>query len=156
MDQKITFGYWGTRGRGQVSRLLLAYTGAVWEDLKYTEPEQWFGGDREELGFDFPNLPYLIEGEYKLTESTAIQRYIIQRSNKKELLGKNIKDEGTVNCMIGILGDIKYELFPLFFNPNWKEAVDQSLQKIKPKVDILQKYFGNKEFALGYITLFDF
>ena len=30
MDQKLTLGYWGIRGRGQVARLLLAYTGAVW------------------------------------------------------------------------------------------------------------------------------
>lgn len=36
MAEKLTFGYWGTRGLGQVSRLLLAYTGAVWEDVKYT------------------------------------------------------------------------------------------------------------------------
>ena len=83
MDQKITLGYWGIRGRGQVARFLLAYTNAVWEDLRYTDREQWFGGDKEELGFDFPNLPYIIEGDFKLTESKAVYRYIIQRSNKK-------------------------------------------------------------------------
>ena len=31
MDRKITLGYWGLRGRGQVARLLLVYTDAVWE-----------------------------------------------------------------------------------------------------------------------------
>jgi hypothetical protein len=60
MDKKVTLGYWAIRGRGQVSRLLLAYTGAVWEDVKYTEPAQWFNGDRYELDLPFPNLPYLI------------------------------------------------------------------------------------------------
>lgn len=30
MADKITLGYWGIRGLAQVSRLLLAYTGAVW------------------------------------------------------------------------------------------------------------------------------
>ena len=35
MDNKIKFGYWGVRGAGQVSRHLLAYTGAQWEDVKY-------------------------------------------------------------------------------------------------------------------------
>ncbi len=28
--EKVTLGYWAIRGRGQVPRLLLAYTGAVW------------------------------------------------------------------------------------------------------------------------------
>ena len=46
MDQKVTLGYWGFRGRGQIPRLLLAYTGAVWEDLKYTDGAQWFGADK--------------------------------------------------------------------------------------------------------------
>jgi len=30
MAELIHFGYWGIRGRGQVLRLLLAYTGAQW------------------------------------------------------------------------------------------------------------------------------
>lgn len=43
---KVTLGYWGIRGRGQIPRLLLAYTGATWEDVQYTDPSQWFGADR--------------------------------------------------------------------------------------------------------------
>jgi len=55
------------RGRGQVPRLLLAYTGAVWQDVQYTQPDQWFGADKDQLGFDFPNLPYIIDGSLKIT-----------------------------------------------------------------------------------------
>jgi len=29
--KKIQLGYWGLRGRGQVLRLLLSYTGLEWE-----------------------------------------------------------------------------------------------------------------------------
>ncbi len=39
------------------------------------------------MGFDLPNLPYLVDGSYKLTESNAIENYIILKSNKLELLG---------------------------------------------------------------------
>lgn len=89
-SNKYILGYWGIRGRGQVLRLLLAYTGLEWEDKVYTGPEKWFGnGDKLTLGFDFPNLPYLIHGDFKLTESYAIAKYICAVSSKKELLGKN-------------------------------------------------------------------
>lgn len=91
MSEKIVLGYWGVRGVGQVCRLLLAYTGAVWEDVRYSEREQWFEKDKKELGLAFPNLPYLIEGDFKLTESTAIAWYIVARSDKRELFGTNLK-----------------------------------------------------------------
>jgi glutathione S-transferase len=37
---------------------------------------------------DFPNLPYLIDEDYKLTESMAIMKYIAAKW-KPELLGAN-------------------------------------------------------------------
>lgn len=65
-------------------RLLLAYTGLEWTDRTYTGPETWFGsGDKLKLGLDFPNLPYLIKGNFKLTESSAIAKYIVKISSKK-------------------------------------------------------------------------
>lgn len=63
----VRYGYWGVRGNGQIGRLLLAYVGANWEDVKYTTPESWFEEDKKNLGLNFPNLPYLIDGQLKLT-----------------------------------------------------------------------------------------
>ena len=47
MADKVIHGYWGIRAAGQVSRLLLAYCGATWEDVKYAGPDQWFGKDKQ-------------------------------------------------------------------------------------------------------------
>lgn len=47
MADHIRYGYWGVRGAGQVGRLLLAYTGAQWEDVKYTVRENWFDKDKK-------------------------------------------------------------------------------------------------------------
>ena len=35
----LTLGYWGIRGRAQVARNLLAYTGTEFKDKAYTKPE---------------------------------------------------------------------------------------------------------------------
>jgi glutathione S-transferase len=42
------------------------------------------------LGLIFPNLPYVIDGDFKLTESKAIHLYIIKKSGKTDLLGKGL------------------------------------------------------------------
>ena len=89
---QVTLGYWKIRGLGQHLRLLLAYTGLEFKDVQYETPEKWFGEDKPNLAFDFPNLPYLIDGEFKLTESSAIAKYIINKSGKTDLLGKNTQD----------------------------------------------------------------
>ena len=37
-NTKFVLGYWNIRGRGQVLRLLLAYTGLEWVDNVYSGP----------------------------------------------------------------------------------------------------------------------
>jgi len=68
----LVFGYWPLRGLGQQIRLLLSYLGLPWEAKIYTMREEWFENDKKNLNLAFPNLPYLIDGDFKLTESAAI------------------------------------------------------------------------------------
>ena len=39
---KVTLGFWKTRGRGQIPRLLLSYTGTKFEDHIYDKENEWF------------------------------------------------------------------------------------------------------------------
>uniref|UniRef100_A0A8C5L044 glutathione transferase n=1 Tax=Jaculus jaculus TaxID=51337 RepID=A0A8C5L044_JACJA len=41
---------------------------------------QWLN-EKFKLGLDFPNLPYLIDGTHKITQSNAILRYIARKHN---------------------------------------------------------------------------
>ena len=50
------------------------FSKACWFDVKFT------------LGMDFPNLPYFIDGDLKLSETAAIHRYIADKWDPK-LLG---------------------------------------------------------------------
>ena len=85
---KVTLGYWRLRGahRGNGARYLLAYCGAQWEN-KIIEiggaewPALKSGGTIE-----FPNLPYITDGDFTITESVAVHRYICDKY-KPELLG---------------------------------------------------------------------
>jgi glutathione S-transferase len=41
--------------------------GAPWKDKLYFERSEWFSKDKEQLNLNFPNLPYLIDGNLRLT-----------------------------------------------------------------------------------------
>jgi glutathione S-transferase len=157
VDNNVTLGYWGFRGKGQLPRLLLAYGAIKNTNKNYTSTEQWFGGDKQSLDLPFPNLPYLIDGNLKLTESAAICRYIIKKSEKKELLGKDMEDEAIVDNIIGVIDDISTPTAQLCFNDKFNDEKEKVFtDKIKAKVDYIYKFLGDKEWLLDYLTLADF
>lgn len=79
----LTFAYWNCRGRGSAPRLMLRYAKADYNDVVYSLDgppynfDKYFG-EKESLGLDFANLPYLKDDEngVKITESMAILRYL--------------------------------------------------------------------------------
>lgn len=71
----IIFGYWDLRGLGQSIRFMLKYLNIDYQEVRYkfgdsiedpNNREDWLK-DKFKLGLDFPNIPYYIEGDIKLT-----------------------------------------------------------------------------------------
>ena len=108
------------------------------------------------MGLDFPNLPYLIDGEYNLTESNAIQRYIAKKWGKPEWLGKNAQDNAKIESFLSVFIEISDAVRGLFFNKEHATAKVPLYEKYKPKLEQLDKFVGNKDFVLGYLTIADF
>jgi hypothetical protein len=73
--------------------------------VQYTDTAKWFGQDKLQLGFNFPNLPWLTHGDFKLTELDAICRYLIEISADPELLGKSHQDQAMVTSIYGVVFD---------------------------------------------------
>jgi glutathione S-transferase len=85
--QKPLLAYWNIRGLSAALRYQLVYQGVDF-DMKRYLPEGGPSWPNEKwlLGMDFPNLPYFIDGDFKLSETNAIHEYIAQKWNP-ELLG---------------------------------------------------------------------
>lgn len=64
-------------------------------------------------------MPYLIVGDFNLTEANAISRYIAGSSGKLELLGKNVRDVAQVDELTGVIDDMSSAALSLTFNPNF-------------------------------------
>ncbi len=91
---KPILGYWNVRGKGHQLKHLLAYCGVEYDETKYQQGgspdfsrQKWFD-DKYKLDLPFPNLPYYVDGDVRLTESKSIMKYIARKHNQK-LLGND-------------------------------------------------------------------
>jgi glutathione S-transferase len=155
-SSSVTFGYWHLRGRGAIPRLVLEYTGTKYDEKRYVKPEEWFGGDKNSIGFDFPNLPYLVDGDFKLTETRAIVLYVIRRSGHNELLGKDVKQQATQGMIGGVVEDVNKAIVELVFNPDYETVKAEKFKGLTYKLDHLKAFLGTQEWLAGFFSVADF
>jgi hypothetical protein len=119
VKSKPVLGYWNIRGLGAQCRYLLHYCGVEFEDKIYAygpgpeyDRSAWYN-EKQTLGLELPNLPYLLDDDIKMTETVAIMKYICAKWNpdllhtdpvayaKAEMIqGKmlNLKQTATMPC----------------------------------------------------------
>ena len=67
--EKIILGYWKIRGLAQPIRYLLEYAELPYEEVLYEQGDapnysvDCWTSVKNTIGLDFPNVPYLIDGE---------------------------------------------------------------------------------------------
>lgn len=149
--------YWDVRALGEIPRYLLRYSGQVWEDdrLAIGTFGKW-QAEKFTLGLDLPNLPYLIDGDIKVTQSVAITRYL----GRKFGLVPGDDEKDIVKCEM-----IEQEAVDLrsAFQKLCLEKEDYEGKKLayldgmEKKLEILDKYIGDGPFVLGEkLTYVDF
>ena len=103
-------------------RMLLEHTGTKYEDHRLSRgpPPEYDRTSWTELrrtvGLDFPNLPFLIDGDLKITQSNAILRFIARRHG---LLGQTEEERVRVDILSEQLMDLRNGLARLCYNQNF-------------------------------------
>ena len=160
MSSKPVLGYWDIRGLAQPIKLLLAYTGTEYQDKKFPcgpgpefDRSQWFD-NKFSFGLDFPNLPYYIDGDVKLSQSNAILRYI---ARKHDMLGKTDKEKAMVDMMAEESMDFRNGWVRLCYNPDFENLKDGYLTNLDTKLQQFSKFLAKKTwFAGDSLTFVDF
>jgi glutathione S-transferase len=155
---EIIVGYWPIRGRAGVLRNLLTYVGLPYKNHLYN-PAEWFGKDKQELGFDYPNLPYIIDGDKKITESSALLYYIPIRAGKRELIGDTDDKFIQVQVALNVVEDARSEVSHLCWTKgDFKAEKEKAFSegKLKTKLEIFNKKLEGKEWLTGFLSIADF
>jgi len=155
--------YWNIRGMVTPIRLLLEYTGTPYEEKLYeVGPAPTFSRDswlneKFTLGLDFPNLPFMIDGDLKVSQSNAIINYIGRRHN---LVGKSEHQKTIVDMLVGEAGDMRSGLSRLHYSSPDEYAATKDkfiAETLNPRLERISKFLGTQSFFLGDdITIVDF
>lgn len=151
----ITLGYWNIRGLCESIRYLLHYKGVEFLDKRYEFHENEWKKDKFNLVLDFPNLPYLFDGDVKLTQSTTILRYLAE---KYEMGGKTPKEKLQVSLVEQQIADMRLLLRRGCF---FADDPDRARVELSPvaseQLKYMEKFLGDREFLVGdSVTYVDF
>ncbi|XP_029511454.1 glutathione S-transferase Mu 3-like [Oncorhynchus nerka] len=155
----MKLAYWDIRGLAQPIRLLLEYTDTKYEDKFYTCGEApnydkscWFD-EKHKLGMDFPNLPYLEDGDRKIVQSNAIMRYIARKHN---LCGESDDEKVRVDILENQAMDFRNGFVILCYTdfdkmkPGYTERLPGTLKQFSEFLGTRKWFAGDK------ITFVDF
>ena len=156
---KPTLGYWKIRGLASQIRYQMVYLGVDYDEHQYEQGDApdydrtcWLSV-KDTLGLQFPNLPYLLDGTLKLTETTAIQKYIAYKYGP-HLLGTDPANIAQVEMVSNVVSDLKGAVtMPCYTSGDRAAITANILEKVKPIV----QYLGSKKFLCGSeVTYVDF
>ncbi len=140
-----TLAYWDIRGLAEPIRLLLVYTGTEFEDKRFITGDApgfdkscWFD-NKFNFGLDFPNLPFYIDGDVKLTQTNAILRHI---SCKNGLDGKTDTEKDRVNMIKNQVKDFRNDFAKLSYNPDFENVKEEYLKELGWQADGLLRLLG--------------
>nr|XP_004659077.2 glutathione S-transferase Mu 2 isoform X1 [Jaculus jaculus] len=156
----MTLGYWDIRGLAHGIRLLLEYTDSSYQEKRYTmgdapdyDQSDWLN-EKFKLGLDFPNLPYLIDGTHKITQSNAILRYIARKHN---LCGETEEERIRVDILENQLMDTRMVMARLCYSPDLEKLKPEFLKDLPDTMKLFSQFLGERPwFAGDKITFVDF
>jgi len=145
-------GYWSIRGLAQPIRMLLAYKEAVFEDKRYNcgpppeyNREEWTK-EKYTLGLPFPNLPYWIDGETKLTQSKAILRHL---ARKYGLDGNTEEEKQRIDMAEYEITDRMKNFTTMCYNPDFDNLKVNYLKGLPENLKSLSEFLGEHKFVAG-------
>lgn len=149
---KLTLAYWDIRGLAEPARTMLAYGGVEFEDKRYKcgqEPpydlSDWLDV-KFKLGLDFPNLPYLFDGDLKISESWAIYRYI---GKKVGLMPDTPKEEAICDMLEGVISTVRGNFTGVCYNPEFQSKKSDLKETQQKKLKTFEKFLEDRKFLGG-------
>ncbi|VDN40701.1 unnamed protein product [Dibothriocephalus latus] len=99
-------------------------------------------------------LPYIIDGDVKLAQSSVILRYL---GEKHGLGGKGAKEQAEIAMAEAAIKDLRTAFGCIAYSPNYEKERPEFMPKYEKGIEDIANYLGNKKWLMGHsITYVDF
>ncbi|KAM7539430.1 hypothetical protein Aperf_G00000056367 [Anoplocephala perfoliata] len=137
-------GYFNIRGLAEHIRMLLHYLGVKYEDKIYNR-EEWFA-EKFKLGMDFPNVPYYIDGDFKVTQTSAIIEYI---ADSHDMIPTCKKRRAMLHMLYNATADFRSSVDDVLYHEHTDDDTKRFLKELPDKLNQYEKYLGEKKWLSG-------
>lgn len=159
----VTLGYWRIRGLRQPIVYCLEFAGIEYTEELYDivpdsegkynfessyKDSKWGSEVKPNSDMDFPNLPYLVDGDIKITQCKAIMSHVCRKA--KVLVPTSDKSQTKMEMMVGVLGDFHMAFVRICYG-GIEGALEAYLkdEKFSDWCKKLNKYFSANQFCAG-------
>ena len=144
-----TLYYWGIKARGQLS----AIVGQFGEGFEYQQEPDWPGMKGDTL---FGQLPHLVDGDIKVSQSDAIARYLGRKNN---LQGETDADFALSEALIEEQDDILDIIAKSHYSDDREAAFNKAFEESLPKhlenlEALLQNDLFTSKLTTGSLAIF--
>jgi glutathione S-transferase len=129
-----------------------------WKDDRLPANQEGFarwGAEKFKLGLDLPNLPYLIDGDIKVTQSLAVTRYLgrkfglVPGDSERDILKCEMIEQEAM--------DLRDAFQKLCLDKEFEQKKAAYIENVGGKLGLLDTYIGAGPFVLGEkLTYVDF
>lgn len=147
----MKLGYWSIKGRGEPSRLLLAYLKTPYTEENPKCMKDWgenIKPKKQQSGVPFINLPYLEDGKFKITESLAIPLYIAGRAKRADLYGSCFREKAAHLMLLGVLDEIFREVSDVIYGKTCYKEFSANC-KTHGKFEEYSRFVGKNKYSMG-------
>jgi glutathione S-transferase len=140
----VRLQYWDIRGLAQVPRLLLALAGVQFEDIRYTNDEDWHR-EKKAMNSSFPNIPALEHPDlsFTLTESKAIIQFIARSYN---LYGSSQQEHALVDNIIFRAEDVRGSFTKIAYgSQDWENDKAKFIASLGQQLEPFEKLLSQRK-----------
>merc|ERR550534_3144422 len=102
--------------------------------------------EKPTIALDYPNIPHILDGDFRMSESSAIMKYLAKKCGLMPTIDMEIANSDMAE---GFLNDLTRPFGQLIFSANYDTEKTNYPDQYKGKLALLEKVLTKRNYLAG-------